>query len=630
MRDFPPEIDTFYATTPDRGSRDVIASSPDTRSPGRFLLWTLSWQWPVILVTIGFGLLWQLPLMVGPWIFGHAVDVGIRAGDSGQTLKWSGVLLAVTLIGATFGIVMHTLIVRSWLIGLYGTTMMVTRKAAQMGHVLPRRTPTGEVLSVSSSDSDEFGALTEILSRTATQLVAYLVVAFIVLSTSVKLGVLLLVAAPVLVGAAYPLLKPLHRRQEIERARNSDLTSLATDIVAGLRILRGIGGERTFGDNYADQSQSARRAGVSAGILQAGVEAVGVLFSGVFVVLLVWMGTREVVAGNLSVGQLISMLGYALFMVHPIRTFFEFAQKVTRSLVSARKAIAIFEQQPPWTDPHDAEPLPLDGQIVDHATGFVAHTGQLTIVVSATPEDSAALCDRIGRYLRADTEPVSQPDVEGVKGRAARRARAEKAADRARLIAQDEELAKRPWGVEVGGVDLGRVRLADVRRSILVSDTGSMLFAGTLQEAIDPHARLDRHQAEDALRIANAEDVYDAMPGGWQGRLDERGRGLSGGQRQRLVLARAMAAEPPVLVLVEPTSAVDAHTEARIAERVAYARRGRTTIVTTVSPLWLHHADRIVLLSDDKVIAEGTHDDLLIDSPDYRSVVTRSMENADD
>ena len=89
-------------------------------------------------------------------------------------------------------------------------------------------------------------------------------VAFIVLSTSPELGVLMLLAAPVLVGAALPLLRPLHRRQQIERGRNSDLTSMATDIVAGLRILRGIGGERTFGRNYDRQSQLARQAGVVA------------------------------------------------------------------------------------------------------------------------------------------------------------------------------------------------------------------------------------------------------------------------------------------------------------------------------------------------------------------------------
>ena len=123
--------------------------------------------------------------------------------------------------------------------------------------------------------------------------------------------------------------------------------------------------------------------------------------------------------------------------------------------------------------------------------------------------------------------------------------------------------------MRLGGIDLSAARLVDVRRQVLVSDTGSSLFAGTLQDAIDPHGTLTREQAEAALRVANAEDVYDALPDGWQGQLDERGRGLSGGQRQRVVLARALAADAPVLVLVEPTSAVDAHTEARIAERVS-------------------------------------------------------------
>jgi ABC-type multidrug transport system fused ATPase/permease subunit len=94
------------------------------------------------------------------------------------------------------------------------------------------------------------------------------------------------------------------------------------------------------------------------------------------------------------------------------------------------------------------------------------------------------------------------------------------------------------------------------------------------------------------------------------------------------VLARALAADAPIMVLVEPTSAVDAHTEARIAERVAAVRRGRTTVVTTVSPLWLHHADRVVLLEDGKATVEGTHEELLDDSPAYRRVVARAAMDA--
>ncbi len=625
MQDFPPRIATFFS-----GSDDAPTPAPDTRSPAAFLRWLLRQQWQVIALSTLAGLLWLLPLTFGPYIFGRAVDEGILAESRNALLAWAGVMFGVVVVGGVFGVVFHTLVVRSWLISLYGTTQMVTRKIAQMGHVLPRRSPTGEVLSVASSDSDEFGALTEILARAVAQLVSYLTVAAIVLSMSWQLGVLVLVAAPVLLGAALPLLRPLHRRQQVERSRNSELTSMATDIVAGLRILRGIGGEETFGRNYADQSQRARRAGVSSGIWQAAVEAVGVLFSGVFLVSLVWLGTRQVQAGDLTVGQLVTFLGYGLFMVGPIRTFFELAQKSTRALVSARRAIAIFEQRPPWREP--ADPLPLDGrrEMVDDLTGFTAHPGQLTVVVSAVPEQSSALADRLGRYLPPDTDPVGEDDCETLKGRAARRARADRERLRERIAARDEEAATRLWGVRLGGVDLSAARLDDVRRQVLVSDTGSSLFAGTLQDAIDPHGRLTREQAETALRVANAEDVYDALPEGWQGQLDERGRGLSGGQRQRVVLARALAADAPVLVLVDPTSAVDAHTEARIAERVADLRRGRTTVVCTVSPLWLHHADRVVLLQDGLVVAEGEHADLLENDAAYRDVVIRSLDDADE
>lgn len=623
MHDFPPEIRTFY--TPSGN----VEPDPDTRSPGRFLLWQLRRQPDLIALGLLLGVLWQLPLTVGPWIFGRAVDQGILPGDTDATLAWSALLLVVTLVGAVFGILLHTLVVRSWLISLYGTTQMVTRKAAQLGHILPRRSPTGEVLSVASSDSDEFGALTEIIARAGSQLLAFGFVASIVLATSPRLGLMVLVAAPVLVAVSLPFLKPLHRRQEIERSRNSDLTSLATDIVAGLRILRGIGGEGTFGRNYAAQSQTARVAGVASGIWQAVLEALGVLFSGVFLVILMWAGTREVQAGRLTVGELITFLGYALFLVWPIRTFFEFAQKFTRSLVSARKANAIFSQQPPWQDPAEPQRLDPAAELHDAVSDFTARPGSLTVVVSSVPEDTAALADRLGRYLPADHEPVSLDVDKELKGRRARRSRAERAARLAELARRDAERARRDWGVTLGGVDLAQATLTDVRRTILVSDTGSQLFAGTLQDAIDPHGRLSREQAEEAIWAANAEDVYLALPGGWQGELDERGRGLSGGQRQRVVLARAIATDAPIMVLVEPTSAVDAHTEARIAERVAGRRAGHTTVVCSVSPLWLHHADRVVLMADGEVVAEGTHEELLAD-PAYVRVVARGLEETGD
>jgi ABC-type multidrug transport system fused ATPase/permease subunit len=621
MLDFPPRVTAFH-TLPGETSTPV----PDLRSPARFLVWQLRRQASVVASATLVGIVWQLPLTFGPWIVGRAVDRGILAGSVPATWQWTGLLLVVTVLGAVFGIAMHTLVVRSWLIALYGTTLLVTRKAVQLGHVLPRRSPTGEVLSVAASDADEFGGLTEITARALSQFVAYLTVAAIVLLTSPSLGLLVLAAAPVLVGVALPLLRPLHRRQEAERQRSSTLTSLATDIVAGLRILRGIGGETTFGRNYARQSQLTREAGVSAGVWQAAIEALGVLMSGCFLVLLMYAGTRAVDAGGLTVGELVSFLGYGLFMVGPIRTFFEFAQKLTRALVSARKAVAVLELDPPWCDPASPAGLPCGGDLVDEVSGFAAAPGRLTVVVSAVPESSAALADRLGRWFTADEEPPSLLEPTG--RRRGRRARAERRERRELMATRDAARAARPWGVTYGGVDLGQVTLDEVRRTIVVSDTGSQLFAGSLQDAVDPYGVLSRECAEELLRTAAAEDVYDALPGGWAGQLEERGRGLSGGQRQRIVLARALAADPAVLVLVEPTSAVDAHTEARIAERLASYRRGRTTVVTTASPLWLHHADHVVLLVDGRVAAEGTHEELLDAESDYREVVVRTLEDS--
>ncbi|WP_409484074.1 ABC transporter transmembrane domain-containing protein [Arsenicicoccus dermatophilus] len=617
---FPPDL---------RAYADPDADVPDTRSAGRLLWWLIrrqGWLAPAGLLV---STIWMFPMAVGPWIVGRAIDEGIVAGDSQATTRWLVLLLAVTVVGALSGIVYHSIVVAEWLVALHGTSRLVTNKALQLGHVLARRTPTGEVLSVSSGDGDQFGMLMEITTRAFSQLLAYLVVAAIVLSMSVRLGLVVLLVAPLLVLVAMPVLRPMAHWQGIERSRSSELTSRATDIVAGLRILRGIGGEETFGEGYAAQSRAVRDAGIRAGAWQAGVDALGVLMSGGFLVVLMWSGVRQVAVGELTVGQLVTFLGYGLFLVGPVQTFFEAAQKWTRTMVSARKAVAVLDQEPPWRPDAEATGHLPDGpaDLTDERTGLVIRPGLLTMVVSATPDDSAALADRLGRYLPGDPDTQVSLDLgEDVKGRARRVEQRRRVVARRAQAAADRERARQPWGVTLGGTDLGSVPLGEVRERILVSDTGSQVFAGTLQEAIDPRGRLTRSQAEQALHTAAAEDVYDAVPGGWQGVLDERGRGLSGGQRQRLVLARALAADPDVLVLVEPTSAVDAHTEARIADRLAAHRRGRTTVVMTASPLLLHHADEVALLAGDRVIAQGRHDDLLAHDADYRAVVVRGED----
>jgi len=614
MHDFPPHVDAY---TPAETSR------PDTRSPSRFLFWLLRVQWDVVVAMAVAGLLWFMPGALSPLLLGKAIDDGILRGDLGASIGWASLLALVIAIGAAAGITQHTLAVRGWLIALYGTQKLVTRKAVQLGHVLSRRLPTGEVLSISSSDSNTFGQTIEVVSRGLGSLAAFAVVCTLMFTTSPPLGWVVLIAAPLLVGAASPVLRPLNAAQTAERTQTGELTSMATDIVSGLRILRGIGGERTFGNNYAAQSQRVRRLGVTTGTWQAVTETISVLVSGMLLVTLVWLGSHEMLAGRLTVGQLVSFVGYAVFMVWPLQTFFEFAQKWVQGLVSARKTIALLDPEVPFSQ--GTGELPQRPRLVDAASGLVVEPGRFLAVVSAVPEDSAALADRLGRYLPAQQLHEEGPDDSELTGRAARRALVEKEVRRAAIAASDAALGAGDWGVTADGIDYSRYSLAAVRRRVVVSDTGSQLFAGTLQQALDPWDTHTRERAEEVLHAAAAEDVYAGLPGGWQGRIDELGRGLSGGQRQRVVLARALLHDPEVLVLVEPTSAVDAHTEASIAERLVEERRGRTTVVMTASPLVLHYADEVVLLVDGRVAVRGRHADLQSD-PAYRAVVGRGME----
>jgi ABC-type multidrug transport system fused ATPase/permease subunit len=211
----------------------------------------------------------------------------------------------------------------------------------------------------------------------------------------------------------------------------------------------------------------------------------------------------------------------------------------------------------------------------------IVEPGLLTCVVSPAPDDSAAVAARLGRL----------------------------SADR---------------GVRLGDRRREELSLAAVRRRIVVSEQDSLLFAGELRGQLDPWGRAGSDTAIlHALAVANAHDVLDALPEGLDAEVDERGRSFSGGQRQRLVLARALLADPEILVLVEPTSAVDAHTEARIARDLRASRLGRTTVVVTTSPLVLDHADRVVVLDRGVAAAEGTHRELLRSSEHYRETVTR-------
>jgi ABC-type multidrug transport system fused ATPase/permease subunit len=556
---------------------------PDHRSPARYLLWVARGQSRTLAGGMAFGILWMGSQAFIPAILGTAIDEGIAGRDGDLLLQWTAVLFAVGVVQALAGIMRHRFAVTNWLTAAYRTVQVVTRKSADLGATLPKNLATGEVVSIGAGDLAYIGNLMEISARFTGSIVAFVVVASILLSTSTVLGLVVLIGVPVMLFCLGPMLRPLHKRQSAQREAVGELNSLGSDIVAGLRVLRGIGGEESFSRRYRGESQQVRQAGVRVARIQSVLDAAQVLLPGVFVVLVVGLGAHFALRGDLSAGSLVAFYGYATFLVLPLRTATEFANQLMRGLVAARRVIHVLALEPDITDPATPVRLPDGGDLVDPVSGIRARHGQLTAIVSAEPDTYADLADRLGRY-----DDSSE--------------------------------------VRYGGVTLASATREDVRERILVSDTGSQLFTGTLREELDPDNRRTDEELMAAMRTASADDVLVALADGLASEVEEKGRSFSGGQRQRLVLVRALLADPSVLVMVEPTSAVDAHTEARIADRLRDHRAGRTTVVLTASPLLLDRVDEVIFVAAGRVVATGKHRTLLETEPYYRKTVTRQTE----
>lgn len=557
----------------------------DHRSPGRFLWWLARGQWHTLGLGMLFGIIWMGSQAVMPAVIGRAIDLGVADRDRGELLKWALILFTIGLVQAISGIIRHRFAVTNWLTAAYRTVQLVGRQVARLGGSLPRKVSTGEVVAIGNSDISNLGQAMDVSARFAGAVVSFLLVSVILLQTSVTLGLVVLLGVPLLMLMIGPLLSPLQSRNATQRRLMGELSNTASDIVGGLRVLRGIGGEQVFLDRYQHESQRTRRAGVHVAKLQSVLDALQVLLPGIFVVIVVWLGAGFAVRGEITAGELVAFYGYAAFLMIPLRTATEYANKLIRARVSARRVCAVLALDPDLSLVGDPEPGPGPGaELHDVRTGLRVPTGRVVAVASERPDDSAHLADRLG--LCTDT-----PDLD----------------------------------VRLGGVPLLRMDPEEVRRRIVVSDTGSALFSGRLRDRLDTHGSGEAALFA-ALHTASAEDVLEALEGGLDGEVAERGRSFSGGQRQRVVLARALLLDPEVLVLVEPTSAVDAHTEARIASRLRDHRTGRTTVVISSSPLVLDAVDEVAFLEGGRVVATGSHHDLLESCPSYRRTVTREAE----
>lgn len=563
------------------------------RSGTRFLLWLGRNQLGGQVKSLLWGLLLYLGIAGLPLGVGLAVQAVIDR--SGGGLARAGVLSA--LLGAAIAIgdtMQHRTAVTNWITAAARVQQLLARKTAELGSLLTRRVAAGEVVAVSTGDVEKIGWFVEVLSRFAAAATTLVLVCAGLVIYQPALGAVVAIGVPVLALAALPLLPRATRRADEQREKAGRATELASDTVAGLRVLRGIGGEELFLGRYREASQQVRRAAVRSARMWALIAAIQVLLPGLLLVVVVLYGAKLALDGRITVGELVTVYGAVTLTHHPLRTFEEVAMAYSFSRPSAKRAARVLSLTRTATTVAGTHQRP-GGDLYDPVTGLLAPAGLFTAVVCGDPDAAGKLADRLGGH------PAEEADGQA--------------------------------SVLLGGVALDELPLEAARTAVLVQDKDPVLLSGTLHELLDVPSS-GKVSAAQALAAAQCGDVLDALAqasvdtGGdpMRTRITERGRSLSGGQRQRLALARSLVTDPEVLVLDEPTSAVDSHTEARVAAGIQRLRTGRTTVVLASSPLLLDLADRVVLVHEGEAVAVGTHRELLAADERYRAVVTRETE----
>ncbi|MFC9651969.1 ABC transporter transmembrane domain-containing protein [Streptomyces sp. NPDC056937] len=569
---------------------------PDATSGPRFLLWLGRSQLGGQIKAVCWGLLHFAG--IGGLSVGAGLAVQAVIDRSGGRLAFAGGFIA--LCGAAISVgdtMLHRTAVTNWITAAARVQQLLARKTAQLGAALTRRVAAGEVVAVSTGDVEKIGWFVEALSRFLAAVIAIVLICVGLVLYLPELGTLVAVGVPVLALAVLPLLPRAAQRADVQREKAGKATELASDTVAGLRVLRGIGGEELFLGRYRAASQEVRKAAVRSARMWSLISAIQVLLPGLMLISVIWYGARLVLDGRIDVGGLVTVYSAVTLLLFPLRHFEEIAMAYSFSRPSAKRAARVlslertaFEDERGGLD--DARPT---GDLYDPATGLRAPSGLLTAVVCGDPDAAGRLAERLGGHAAAEEKSAS---------------------------------------VLLGGVALDDLPLDAARAVVLVQDKDPVLLSGTLRElldvpssgAVDPEKALAAAQCGDVLD-ALAQASVDGSGDPMRSRITERGRSLSGGQRQRLALARSLVTDPEVLVLDEPTSAVDSHTEARIAQSVKELRAGRTTVVFASSPLLLDHADRVVFIHEGQVSAVGLHRELVRNDPGYRAVVTRETED---
>ena len=548
------------------------------------------------------GLGWTVGKVSVGLLVQRAIDEGIEADDMAALRRWALVIAGAAVVVGVFTGLRRYLAFREarWIEADLRERLFAHFQ--RLHFAFHDRAQTGQLMSRANTDLQQLQAFVVMIPLTISNAVTVAAVTVILLTINPLLTLLALGTLPFLNLLATRFSRRLHPAVLGIQQEAAELAAVVEESVAGVRVVKGFGAEAVQAARLAKEADDVYDRSMEAASVRATYLPALELLPNIGLIATLGYGGHLVLDGRLSLGELVAFNVYVVMLVWPLRMLGMILAQGQRAAAAAERVQEVLDTEPVIVDDPAARPLPAAGAdgrrgsvrfeavsfrygpdlpLVLHGFDLEVPAGQSVALVGATGSGKTTIARLIPRFY----------DVEA--GR-----------------------------VVLDGEDVRQVRLRDLRKAVGIVFEETFLFSSSIGDNIgfaQPDASAEA--IERAARLAGAHEFIAALPDGYDTPIGERGYSLSGGQRQRIAIARAILADPRVLILDDATSSVDPTKEHEIRDALAEVMEGRTTIVIAHRPATVALADRVVLLGDGQVLADGTHDELLATSEVYRQVL---------
>ncbi len=463
---------------------------------------------------------------------------------------------------------------------------------------------TGQLMVRLSSDTTAFQRMVQVSLRIGTRapllMIGSLILMFVTDADLAMMIVPVLLATIVVIVFFVSRMGPLFMTVQKKLDR---LNTVLQENIAGVRLVKAFVRARFEDERFADANEDYTDRNIRVMRFMAMLSPAMSIFVNIGIVIVIWIGGIQAAVGNVSAGQIVAFINYLQTTMGPLGIMVMLANVVAAATASSERINEVLDTVPEVQDPANPQPLP-DGRgirvafegvdfhyngtndgLVLNDVDLVAEPGQTVAILGATGAGKSSIVNLVPRFYDVASGRIT-------------------------------------WN----GVDVRDVRQSDLLAEVGIVPQETILFSGTVRDNIR-YGKPDATEEEviAAAKAAQAHDFIMKLPNGYDTRIEERGVNLSGGQKQRIAIARALLLRPPIMILDDSTSSVDVETETKIQDAMKEWLRDSTSFVVAQRISTVLHADKIVVVDEGEIVAQGTHSELMKSSPVYQEIYASQL-----